>query len=218
MNMPDGHTEPFSAYTGAEITEEMISEAIELDHMVYPPEFWADLDTCLSWRDRNADIYVMVKDNATGRIVGYLNIMPLYEETFERMMSGTVIDVSLVADDLAMYDLPDCMYLYVSSAVTHPGYRHTTVLRCLLDGFYGKLIKLSEDGIYFKEMFADAVSPEGEKLCRYAGMQLRHSSEHGSKLYSVSLLPPKIRPTTQVARKLFSIYEEYQKIMDKYNL
>lgn len=208
----------FSVHTGKEITVEMISEAIELDHMVYPAEYWADLDTCLKWRDRNADIYIMVKDNTSGHIVGYLNIMPVYQETFEKMMSGDVIDVSLIADDLAMYDLPDCMYLYISSAVTHPAYRHSAVLRYLLDAFYSKLIKLSEDGIYFKEMFADAVSPEGEKLCRYAGMQQRLLSEHGSKLFSVLLLPPKIRPTTQIARKLFSIYDEYQKIMEKYNL
>jgi succinate dehydrogenase/fumarate reductase flavoprotein subunit len=77
----------------------------------------------------------------------------------------------------------------------------------LMNAVVSKMIELSKQEIYFKAMVADAVTPEGEKICRMVGMDLIAGSNHDSKIYAVSLIPPKFRKSSKALIALAEIYE-----------
>ena len=52
------------------------------------------------------------------------------------------------------------------------------------------LIQLAtERGIYFGKFIADAVTPDGVKLCEYVGMKRITTSNHNSSVYETSFIP-----------------------------
>ena len=77
----------------------------------------------------------------------------------------------------------------------------------LLNAVESKIIELSEQGIYFKAMIADAETPEGEKLCHMIGMDLITESNHNSKIFSVTLIPPEFK---RASKLLVTLAEKYQ--------
>ena len=49
----------FSVISGFNVSESDISEALMLDRIVYPEEYWLDFETCHSWYKVNPDIYIL---------------------------------------------------------------------------------------------------------------------------------------------------------------
>ena len=205
-------SERFVCYSGNEITPEMITSAIEIDNNVYSPEYRGNADICIKWYNQNPDIYLMVYDNINKKIVGYINAMPISETIYRQLKNGDMIDVNIDPEDILTYHCPDCYYLYISSVAVLPEYRSLHVLYILLNAFFDKIIYLSNYEIFFKEVIADAVSLEGKKLCEYIGMKPIRSSSHNSTIYSVSLLPPKLRIMTNIGIKFMNVYK------DKYDM
>ena len=85
----------YSVVEGAAVTAEDIGEAILLDRLVYPEEYCVTLEQCLAWFRRNSRIYTMVRDGETGRIVGYVNVSPVTDEYYEKILGGEFIDACL---------------------------------------------------------------------------------------------------------------------------
>lgn len=200
-------TENFICHIGRKVTREMIAQAVEIDKQVYNDDFQGILETCLGWWKKNPEIYVMLEDTETRKIVGYINAMALDEAYCEEIISGTIVDTTIPIEYINNYDFPDVYKLYFASIAIHPDYHNTSAFKLLYDAFLLHIMRLADREIYFSEVLADAVSDSGEKLCKYIGMQQLKESSHGSKIYTTSLLPPKIRITTKVSRQLTEKYE-----------
>ena len=84
----------------------------------------------------------------------------------------------------------------------------TATVKALLDGFIIHILQLYEREIYFSSIVADAVSVSGEKLCNYIGLKHILYSNHGSKIYEGALMPPSIRPTTILCKRLINAYQQ----------
>ena len=198
----------FVCYVGQNVTPEMIFQAVGIDECVYKDEFQGVYETCINWWKQNPAIYVMIEDPDTKQIVGYINAMPLAEEYYQLIRSGATIDTDVPCEMIETYDFPDTYMLYFSSIAIHPSYRNTSAFKALLDGFMIHILQLYDREIYFSSILADAVSDIGEKLCKYIGLQFIRESNHGSKIYEGALLPPTIRPTTQLCKRLISAYQQ----------
>jgi len=198
--------------SGTDITEKDIREALLLDHKVF------DLDEsvhftpekCLAWLNINPDIYFMLKNTTQDTVVGYANVAPVTKECYEKILTGETWDIEISEDDVLSYDFPGIYYLNFTSIVIHPSYRNSGALVQFIDAIIDKILELSSHEIYFKEMVADALTQEGEKFCRLFGMQLTNESKHQSKIYSVSLLPPKFKQSSKSITKLFKLYEQLE--------
>lgn len=201
-------SDKFNCYIGRTITPDMIYQAVGVDNCVYSSEFQGVYDTCLNWWKRNPDIYVMIEDCTTKKIVGYINAMPLSNEYYHRIRSGETIDTDLPYEEIETYDFPDTYKLYFSSIAIHPNYHNTSAFKALLDGFMIHVLRLYEREIYFSSILADAVSVTGEKLCNYMGLKHIIDSNHGSKIFEGALMPPSIRPTTILCKRLIAAYEQ----------
>lgn len=201
-------SDKFNCYIGRKVTSDMIFQAVGIDHCVYSNEFQGVYETCINWSNRNPDIYVMIEDCDTKKIVGYINAMPLGNEYYHRIRSGETIDIDIPCEEIETYDFPDTYKLYFSSIAILPEYHNTSAFKALLDGFMIHVLRLYEREIYFSSILADAVTPTGEKLCNYMGLKHIMDSYHGSKIFEGALMPPSIRPTTILCKRLIAAYSQ----------
>lgn len=61
----------------------------------------------------------MIQDKHSGKIAGYINAIPLEQEFYRAIESGSIIDLSIPPDAIRRYDLPDFYLLYFSSIGIH---------------------------------------------------------------------------------------------------
>lgn len=197
----------FNIYIGRRVTPEMIYQAVGIDQCVYNEEYQGIFETCVGWWKRNPAIYVMIEDNKTSQIVGYINAMPLSNEYYHRIRSGETIDVDIPEQEIETYDFPDTYKLYISSVAIHPDYHNTSAFKTLYDAFVVHLLNLYDREIYFSSMVADAVTPIGEKMCKYIGLTHTTDSNHGSKIFEGGLIPPTIKAKTILSQRLIEAYK-----------
>ena len=198
----------FTAIQGRDATEDMIRETVDLDARIYPPEYRVDLDRVLTWFRHNPDIYTLVRDDSTHRIIGYINAMPLKEKMFEQLAVGETIDVEMEVDMIRKYDLPDFYRLYIASIAVDDAYHGQHPFQVLMEGYLEKLILLSRHDIYISEVLADAVSPMGEKVAQWMGLPEQRATTHQSKIFRAMLMPPSLRVTTNKGKQLVAYYRE----------
>lgn len=192
---------------GNVVTPKMISEAVEIDKLVYKDYYVGNYDNCIRWWKRNKYIYVMLEDIRLNKIIGYINAMPINDNLYNIIMKGEIIDVSINEENIETYDLPDSYNLYISSVALHPDYHNSGAFKFLYDALMLLMIELFKREIYFKKVIADAVSPIGEKLCKYIGMSKCKDSKHDSKIFEGYLIPTNIRQTTKLSKKLIELYK-----------
>jgi len=196
--------------SGMEVTEKDLREALLLDRMVYDEidggQF--NIEKCLAWHKINPDIYFVLRDVELDTLAGYMNVAPVTESCYNKIATGNIWDTSIEEDSVLPYNRPGLYHLNFTSIVVNPLYRSLSVVLQLRNAVISKMVDLSKKGIYFKAMIADAVTKEGEKLCRIFGMNLVAESNHNSKIYAVSFIPPKFRKSSASLIALAEIYEQ----------
>lgn len=207
--------ELFAVLDSDQITNAYIDQAVEIDKLNYSDQLVGINSYCYRWHERNQDIYTMIIDPITDNLVGYINAMPLEKDYYNQIKKGKTIDTMIPDNVIRKYDFPDFYFLYFSSIGIHPSYQNTSAFRILYETFVNKLIDLARKEIFLVEIIADAVTPEGLRLCKYAGMKEYCKTNHNSAIYSVMLLPPSLRITTAAGKTLVSYYEKkYQDFRD----
>ena len=205
----------FRVLTAGEIGLPQLTEAAGIDVHVYPPEFRGKPDVLLGWHRRNRDVFTLVADVDTGRVVGCLTVLPLTDDIFARIESGALIDVELPVSAIRTYDLPDFYKLYVASVVVDPTYQGSAAFRALYEAYLAKLLDLAQRDIFVTEVLADVVSADGERLAAFIGMEKVRPSQHNSTIQKAMLLPPSLRVTTRRGKQLCVYYEaKYEEFKD----
>ncbi len=196
----------FAVLAGRQVSFDDIVEAVGLDAISYPECYRGEPDTCRAWALANPDIYVMLRDMDSGKIVAYINAMPVTDECYDQIKNGTFIDVDISPNSILPYDMPYPYSIYFSSVVIHPEYRNSGVFKFLFDAILKRFLELGSSEVFIRRMLADAVSPEGEKFCKLFGMERLGPTAHGSMLYEVSMIPPKFRITSKMTKQLHDYY------------
>ena len=197
----------FSIVTGKQVTLEDIAQAVYLDTLVYDDIYHVDTTQCEEWFAVNPDIYVMARDNQSGRIIAYVNISPVTDECYDRIKKGDFIDTGITADMILSYDMPFPYSIYFSSIVIHPDYQNTEVFMEIFNAVVDKFISMGEHEVFIRRMVADAVTKNGEKFCRLFGMTKLKGSDHDSSLYEVSMIPPRFRVLSKKTKQLHDYYQ-----------
>lgn len=197
----------YKVYWGNSLTEEMIYQAVGIDKLVYNDSYIGDYQKCVGWWKKNRFIYVMIEDVRMKKIIGYINAMPIDDVLYDKIKNGEIIDVTIDEENIETYDLPDTYNLYISSVALHPSYHNTGAFKFLYDALMMLITELFEREIYFSRILADAVSPIGERLCKYIGMSKCKESEHHSKIYEGYLIPNNLRSTTKLSKNVFGLYD-----------
>ena len=206
-NFSDNSPSRFYLIPPEEITPEDINEVLNMESEVYTEEGQQELEHCLALYAINPYIYLFFKDLTTGKIVGNIDIEPISDECYELIRSGKFLDKEITPNMLQSYDMPSIYNLYFCGIMIRKEYRNTNLFMVMFEAVVKRFIELGERGILPKRMIADAVTDNGEKFCKMFGMKEITFSEHDSKLYEVSLLPPEFRICSISTKKLFDYFK-----------
>ena len=192
----------------SDIIERLLTEAIEIDRESYADDFVGILDRCLAWYEVNPEIYTFATDSA-GTTVGYINAMPVEKDTFDLMLMGSLLDNEIDPEAIIRLSFPGEFYLYFCSIGVAGSHKNSNVFRSLFDAFIRKMHRWYDDGFVVRNIVSDAVTRDGVKMCEMIGCEESGHSEHGSSIFNLTMLPPRIKPTTPKVRSLIRKYREY---------
>ena len=191
---------------GDRLQESHVLQALSLDYLVYPKEYHLTSDDCLDYFHKNPYIYFMAADTKTNKIVGYINFSPLDTSCYTVLKSGKAIDTIVSGKDILVYEPHKHYHGYFSSIVVHPDYRHKGIAKQLLEDLFNYLYYLAkEQDIWFDEITADIISPEGARLAPKFGFVSMSNSSHDSTLMLLNPRSPGER-LTQKNMPFFRLY------------
>jgi len=193
---------------GQDAPPEAIEGVIALDAVSFDAFYHVSAEDNRSLFLLNRENGLIVREKATGEVVGYSMLLPVSAETYAMIREGRFVDTGLHSGMVVGYDRPGIYDLYFASMAIRPDHRGRLVVQ-MVDAMVRDFIDLAGRGVYIRRMLADVVSREGEKLCRFFGLDEVCETDHNSKIYEVSGLPPKIRVTTATTKRLFDAYSAW---------
>jgi transcriptional regulator with XRE-family HTH domain len=164
------------------------------------PEKWARI---LKAYPRTWRIFVDDTDEAT--IIGHWNFLPLNDREFARLKEGVWIESQLdfsMVDPMVMKGEYNMYFVLVAS---DPKY-HRTLRggRMLFDSITSTVQALAEEGVFFNQVCAKALTPEGLSLCTHFKLsQIAKGSGEGVwavRLRDYILQPEKRRSHPRLAK------------------
>jgi hypothetical protein len=113
-------------------------------------------------------------------IVGYWHIASLFQPEYELAKNGKLLDSQITADTVQVFGNCDLCNIYFVQVCMHPQYRRPRQVRLLFESFFEVLDILSADGIFVREICANAFTNVGVSLCRSFNLErICKHSEHG---------------------------------------
>lgn len=155
-----------------------------LDKETYPDCFTQFTIMPLFWLLKNPDIYYVVTDKSTGKVIAYALMMPLYESGYRKIVEQNVPDILLSPKHLSKGNPGEELYLYFGSVVISKNWHSGARLLALLGARFPELIKMYQaKGVRFKLSFADIVSKEGAHIVEHYGMSFFKETDHGTQIF-----------------------------------
>ena len=186
-----------------------LREVIELDRISLDACYQVSPSDDYQLFQANPENGIVIRDRTTGMIVGYSMLLPILQDMYEKIRSGTFVDADFRPEMTFEYGEPGIYHLYFASIVVHPEHRSAAMVMTMMDAMVKDFIVLAETrGIWFSDMIADVVSRDGEKFCRLFGLKKICETNHDSFIYEVSGLPPEIRETTPATKRLVRLYRD----------
>lgn len=186
-----------------------------IDKLVLREDLIAEVDTTFEWYKYNIYSHIALRDSITSKIIGYFSMLPITEDTYNKILSGDFKDKDFNTDNILQYDFPDFYKLYIASVAIHPDYQNTTAFTKLYSALVDLLLNLAKEReVFISEIVAEASTKQGEKLCKMVGMKKRVNTLFETDIYSLVLIPPEFRIKNHRGKELLELcqrkYEEYR--------
>lgn len=131
-----------------------------------------DIPTRYVWLNKNPDTDFIVRDN--GRLVGFINMLPVKHDTIMRFMRGELRGWEISADDVLSYTAGSKLECIVMGMATSPELnklRRAQVGAKLISGLAEFLDSLAQQNITITKFFATSVTPSGIAILQHAGFK-----------------------------------------------
>lgn len=192
-------------------TTEIVKTLIEIDYQTLENIDEHHEGDLQQWTEVN-DVFpegtcLLLDTKYNNRIVGYWHFVPIDEDALMVAKRGELFDGDISVDSMAIMGFPGDYNIYVVGVAILPKYRSVLSLRLLFDRFCSTFKDLAGQDIFIKEMVACAFTPEGNALCRSAGMKLlRPQIDHGN-IYQLEMRT--LKPPFSRDRDLAALYNEH---------
>lgn len=160
------------------VNDTLIKEMIELDKLVFKGDDIGAFDKCKEWVKRNPDIYtVLMQDD---KVIGYINFMPITDESYNKIKEGKLKDYELNNDDIISFSNCKPLKCLFTSIVIHPDHQKGLELVRLWKGFINKLKSLN---LTIVSVIMDCVTEMGEKCAKSYLGAIFITNSHNGKIY-----------------------------------
>jgi TIR domain-containing protein len=193
-------------WTGEKLLQEFIAlDYATLDNLVPThegsPEQWAPV-----FMNHPATWKMLL--SAPKEIQGYWHFAPLFSEDYARAKAGQLLDSEITADRVRLFELPGTYEVYFVQICMHPRFRNPTHVRQLFRSLVTVLDDLSEQGIYIKELCANAYTDVGKSICRSFNLErLGEHCEHGT-IFAAPIADILNSPFAKTNSRLIKAYED----------
>lgn len=168
--------------------EQLLERLIRLDYEMFEdleevhegvPKQWAPvfMNHPETWRMLTTE---------TREIVGYWHFVPLFREEYEKATKGDVIDSEITADKVRIFELPGWYDIYFVTIGLAPKYRRPKAVAKLFQSFLSVAGDLARNGIFIREICANAYTPSGVALCKSLCMRYRVAHRERGQIFSTT--------------------------------
>jgi hypothetical protein len=131
-----------------------------------------DIPTRYAWLNKNPDTDFIVRDS--GRLVGFINMLPVKHDTIMRFMWGELRGWEIPAEDVLPYTPGSKLECIVMGMATSPelsALRRAQVGARLISGLAEFLEGLAQQNVTITKFFATSVTPTGIAILKHAGFK-----------------------------------------------
>jgi len=165
------HTDKVQGITFMQATTDDIQEEYNLATSMFGDAVH-DIPTRQAWLDKNPETDFLVRDQ--GRLVGFINMLPVKHETIMRFMQGDIRGWDIPAEDVLPYtpgSVLECIVMGMATTPAADKQRRTQYGAKLISGLIDFLNSLAKRHIIITKLYATSVTPTGIALLRHAGFR-----------------------------------------------
>lgn len=168
-------------------TEKSMEDFIEMEKLelkYYSEEHVTPHQEAFKWYLDFPETGVALEDR--GKIIGFLDILPIKNSTFEGIRCGRVNDKYLTTDDMVKLDTlksGESLNLLLSCVVVDETYRKTDALKILLKEHLDYYQTYINRGIIIEYIVTSNVTKQGERFSEKMGFERIGTSGHKTTLY-----------------------------------
>jgi hypothetical protein len=121
-----------------------------------------------------------------GKIVAFMDIIPIKDDIFNKIKKGRLNDKYLTTEDmidLAQLKAGETVNLLLSCIVVDEAYRKTNAIKIMIKEHLKNFQSYIDKGIIFDSIITSNVTKQGEKFSSGMGFSRVGSSGHNSVLY-----------------------------------
>jgi hypothetical protein len=114
-------------------------------------------------------------------IAGYWHFVPLFPHDYNLAKDGVLLDSQITGDKIQFFEFPGWYDIYFVQVCLLPQYKKLKNVQFLFESIFDVLDSLSINGIYVREICANAYTDVGKALCKTFNFKFyKEHSEHGS--------------------------------------
>ena len=195
--------------TGRDITKKDLEQTAYLEQSMFAEYDCGQytFEQFERWHKLNPNMFFLLKDTMIDKIIGYILIVPITKECYEKRLNGNLLDVDIDDNSILSYDYPGLYYLNIAGKAISEVYRDSYALLQLMNAFIDKIAELSKYEIYVKSLIMEAISREGQRICKMFGMKPQMNTARNTTIYDVSFLPPEFNVNSKTLASLHEIYK-----------
>lgn len=156
-----------------------LEQEAQLAHLIFGRKAEA-LEERKAFLEKNPDIDYHVYSQ--GRLVAYINIVPLKHKAIEDFLQGKVIAWQIDPNDIELF-VPgksvDCLIIDMVTTPTAPPSERKLYGFRLLTGLFKTLGEMGRQGIEITKLYAASETPPGIRILKNAGFQTIQESRKG---------------------------------------
>lgn len=188
-----------SVISGRDLSEREIKkyfkDTIRIDRYWFSNEYSYDeipMATAIDWFRIEKDIWSFAVNSYNNKVLGYINAVPVNNDTYNRFSSGELHEKDIRAEQIQDYDTSTEYNLIILSVATRKSLNDTDtaitkgrLAEMLIMSFIYKISKHKAGKNNLKKMAAFAWSAEGQKLCEGFCMKKKNGLVNGKEFFEL---------------------------------
>ena len=121
------------------------------------------------------------------QIDGYWHFAPLFTDDYKLAKAGKLLDSQITASRVRLFELPGLYDVYFVQLCLHPRFRQPRHVMHLFRSILGVLEELSADGIFIRNVCANAYTEAGDAICHSFNLKKGPKHQHRGRIYSAPI-------------------------------